>query len=58
MGARNAWQALDLKIVARYEGCVLGGKGDVVAVNGLVCKLGVEVVGVAEGARRMKVVDS
>ena len=58
MGAWNAGQALNLELVARNECCALGVKGDIVAVNGLVGKLGVEIVGVAEGARRMKAVDS
>ena len=58
MGTWNAGQALDLELVARYECRILSVKGDIVAVNGLVGKLGVEVVGVAEGARRMKAVDS
>ena len=58
MGAWNAGQALDLELVVWHECCVLGVKGDIVAVNGLVGKLGVEIVGVAEGARWMKVVDS
>jgi hypothetical protein len=58
MGAWNTWQALDLESVARYEACVFGIKGDVVSVNGLVGKLGVEVVCVPEGAGRVKVVDS
>ena len=58
MGAWNAGQALDLELVARHECCVLGVKGDIVAVNGLVGKLGVEIVGVAERARRMKAGDS
>jgi hypothetical protein len=58
MGPWNAGQALDLELVARYECCVLGVKGDIVAVNGLVGKLAIEIVGVADGARRMKVGDS
>ena len=58
MGAWNAGQALDLELVARYECCVLSVKGDIVAVNGLVGKLAIEKVGVAEGARRMKTADS
>jgi hypothetical protein len=57
MGTGDAWQTLDLETVARHDGCVFGVKGDVVAMNGLVGKLGVEIAGVAEGARRMKVVD-
>lgn len=58
MGPWNAGQALDLELVARHECCVLSVKGDIVAVNGLVGKLAIEIVGVAEGARRMKVADS
>ena len=33
MGAWNAGQALNLEIVPRDEGCVLGIEGDVVAVD-------------------------
>ena len=54
MGTWNAGQALDLELVARYECRVLSVKGDIVAVNGLVGKLSIEIVGVAEGARWMK----
>jgi hypothetical protein len=58
VGAWNAGQALNLECVARHECCALGVEGDIVAVNGLVGKLGVEKVGVAERARRMKTGDS
>ena len=58
MGPWNAEQALDLELVARHKCCVLSVKGDVVAVNTLVGKLAIEIVGVAEGARRMKTGDS
>jgi hypothetical protein len=58
VGAWKAGQALNLELVARHECCALGVERDIVAVNGLVGKLGVEIVGVAEGARRMKAGDS
>jgi hypothetical protein len=58
MGAWKAGQALNLELVARYECCTFGIEGDIVTVNGLVGKLGVEIIGVAEGARRMKIADS
>jgi hypothetical protein len=58
MGAWKAGQALNLELVAWYECCALGVEGDIVTVNGLVGKLGVEIVGVAEGARWMKIADS
>ena len=58
MGAWNAWQSLDLECVARDEGSILGVKGDVVAMNGVIGELGIEVIGEAKGAGRVEIVDS
>jgi hypothetical protein len=53
MRAWNALKALDLEIVPRYEGRVLSVEGDIVSVDGLIGKLGVEVVGVSKRTGRM-----
>ena len=58
MGAWNAWQSLDLECVARDEGGIFGVEDNVVAMNSVIGKLGIEEIGVAEGAGRVEIVDS
>ena len=58
MSACKAWKALDLEVVARYKCRILSVEGYVVSVDGLIGKLGVEVVGVPQRTGGMEVVDS
>lgn len=58
MSAGNTRQPLNLEIVTRDKGGVFGIERDVVAVDGLIGKLGVEVVGVSERTGGVQAVNS